>query len=405
MAHIPSEIQDGPPKDESTDSEASIRSSLYDYTLTRDSVLRSMIEEYAFQALSEDLVIKRPCYKYSVSETDEVNNFLSLTFPQKLWNIVGSDQFESIWWDERGTCIVINEELFQKEVLERKAPFRIFETKTMKSLIQQLNLYGFSKKRQTFQRSDSRPVFLEEENNISLLSKLQTYYNPNFKRGHPQLLLRMKRRVGINNVSPISSLVQDNKKHVKASVNKDDCNSEFLPEISRESAFSASTSLSVPFIQKPHTIQTVTNTNALSPCDLPNPSPISVRQTEQIVVDQPAVLKKLGIFNWHSHSSYTQVNGHVEDFATTTASTSQNHIVSPLQSSYSRLMVGSSKFPVRHSDMSSHDSPFLNRQERGNLWFSVPTITYTSASSLSSQLINNHQYMKTMLIKTDLSNM
>lgn len=150
MAHIPSEIQDGPPKDESTDSEASIRSSLYDYTLTRDSVLRSMIEEYAFQALSEDLVIKRPCYKYSVSETDEVNNFLSLTFPQKLWNIVGSDQFESIWWDERGTCIVINEELFQKEVLERKAPFRIFETKTMKSLIQQLNLYGFSKSDKLF---------------------------------------------------------------------------------------------------------------------------------------------------------------------------------------------------------------------------------------------------------------
>ena len=105
-----------------------------------------MIEEYALQALSEDLVINRPFYKYSVSETDEVNDFLSLTFPQKFWNIVESDQFESIWWDERGTCIVINEELFKKEVLERKAPFRIFETKTMKSLIRQLNLYGFSKK-------------------------------------------------------------------------------------------------------------------------------------------------------------------------------------------------------------------------------------------------------------------
>uniref|UniRef100_A0A4W2BNJ9 HSF-type DNA-binding domain-containing protein n=1 Tax=Bos indicus x Bos taurus TaxID=30522 RepID=A0A4W2BNJ9_BOBOX len=383
MAHIPSEIQDGPPKDESTDSETSIRS-LYDYTLTRDSVLRSMIEEYAFQALSEDLVIKRPCYKYSVSETDEVTNFLSLTFPQKLWNIVESDQFESIWWDERGTC---------SEVLERKAPFRIFETKSMKSLIRQLNLYGFSKKRQTFQRSASLPVFLEEENNISLLSKLQTYYNPNFKRGHPQLLLRVQRRVGINNVSQISSLVQDNKKHVKASVNEDDRNSEFIPEISRESAFSASTRLPVPFIQKPHTIQIVTNTNALSPCDLPNhPSPISVRQTEQILVNQPAVLKKLSIFNWHSHSSYTQVNGPIEDFATTTTSTSQNHIVSPLQSTYSGLMVEPSKFPVRHSDMS------------GNSWFSVPTSTYTSASSLSSQLINNHHYMETMLIKTDLSN-
>ena len=153
------------------------RSSLYDCTLPRDLVLRSMIEEYAFQALSEDLVIKRPCYKYSVSETDEVNTFLSLTFPQKLWNIVESDQFESIWWDERGTCIVINEELFKKEVLERKAPFRIFETKTMKSLIRQLNLYGFSKKRQTFQRSASLPVFLEEENNISLLSKVFQHFH------------------------------------------------------------------------------------------------------------------------------------------------------------------------------------------------------------------------------------
>ena len=96
MAHISSEIQDGPPKNESTGSETSIRSSLYDYT-TGDSVLRSMIEEYAFQALSEDLVIKRPQYTYSLSERDEVNDFLSLTFPQKLWNIVESDQFESVW--------------------------------------------------------------------------------------------------------------------------------------------------------------------------------------------------------------------------------------------------------------------------------------------------------------------
>ena len=50
MAHISSEIEDGPPKDESTRSENSIRSYWYDYT-TGDSVLRSTIEEYAFQAL------------------------------------------------------------------------------------------------------------------------------------------------------------------------------------------------------------------------------------------------------------------------------------------------------------------------------------------------------------------
>ncbi|KAI4529188.1 hypothetical protein MG293_020862 [Ovis ammon polii] len=170
MAHISSEIQDGPPKGESTGSETSIRSYWYDYT-TGDSVLRSMIEEHAFQPLAEDLVIKRPHYTYSVSETDDVNDFLSLTFPQKLWNIVESDQFESIWWDETGTCRVINEELFRKEVLERKEPFRKFETKSKKRLIRQLNLYGVNKNRQTVQRSAALPVFLEEENNISLLRK------------------------------------------------------------------------------------------------------------------------------------------------------------------------------------------------------------------------------------------
>ena len=146
MAHISSEIQDVPPKDESTGSETSIRSSLFDYTLTGDKVLRSVIEEYAFQALYEKVVIKRPRYTFSVSKTGELNASLSLTFPQKLWAILESDQFESIWWDESGTCIVINEELFKKEVLERKGPFRVFETNSMKSLIQQLNLYGFSKK-------------------------------------------------------------------------------------------------------------------------------------------------------------------------------------------------------------------------------------------------------------------
>ena len=66
---------------------------------------------------------------------------------------------------------MISEEHFKKVVLERKVPFRIFETYSMKSLVRQLNLYGFSKKHQIFQKSASLPEFLEEEN-ISLLSKV-----------------------------------------------------------------------------------------------------------------------------------------------------------------------------------------------------------------------------------------
>ena len=63
-------------------------------------------------------------------------------------------------------------------------------------------------------------------------------------------------------------------KQVSKKKKKDDHKSEFLPETSGESALSASTSLSVPFIQKPHTSQIFANTSAVSPCDLPTPSAI-----------------------------------------------------------------------------------------------------------------------------------
>ncbi|XP_054567078.1 heat shock transcription factor, Y-linked [Eptesicus fuscus] len=171
MAHVSSEIQIVSPNDGSNDSETSFRSALCDHTYPEDSELRSMIEEYAFQALCEETLIKRPRYTFCASEPDEDNDFLSMTFPRKLWKIVESDQFKSIWWDENGTSIVINEDLFKKEVLERKAPFRIFETESMKSLVRQLNLYGFSKMRQNFQRSASLADFLAEEKEVSVLSK------------------------------------------------------------------------------------------------------------------------------------------------------------------------------------------------------------------------------------------
>ena len=194
----------------------------------------------------------------------------------------------------------------------------------------------------------------------------------------------MKRRVGIKNVSPISSLVRDyKKKRVRARDNTDDRNSNFLPETSGQSAFSASTSLSVPFIRKPYTRQTEANRSALSPCDFPSPSSISVRQTEQIVIDQPAVLNQVSLLNRRSHSSYTQANGLIESFTTTITAVSQTRIASPLQSSYFGLTVEPSKFPVRYSDMSAYDSPFPNLQQRGNSWSPVPRIRDTSASSLS----------------------
>uniref|UniRef100_A0A8C8ZL58 HSF-type DNA-binding domain-containing protein n=1 Tax=Prolemur simus TaxID=1328070 RepID=A0A8C8ZL58_PROSS len=381
MEHVSSEIQDVSPKDESTGSEASIRSPFREHTFPGDLDLRSMIEENAFQVLSERSLVKRPRYTFSASKPDKDNDFLSLTFPRKLWKIVESDQFKSIWWDDNGTSIVINEELFKKEVLERKAPFRIFETDSMKSLIRQLNLYGFSKMRQSFQRSASLADFLAEEKEGSILSKLQFYHNPNFKRGCPQLLLRMKRRVGIKNSSPLSaSLVQDfNKKHFRAGSNIN-YNSGLVAETSGESLFSASTNLNVPLIRNPSTSQSIANATEPVKSDFSPSSSTSARPSEQIATVQHTILNQLTTFHMHSHSSYTQANGHIVNFVTTT--TSQYHVISPLQNNYVGLMMEPPTFPTRYSGLSVNEAPISNLPA-GNPWFPMPVIADRSAASLS----------------------
>lgn len=161
-------------EDEMAHSAISISSSLlHDKTAAGDSVLRSMIEENAFQVLSDGPWVKRSRLALSDDNSVEDNDFLSLTFPKKLWKIVESDQFKSLWWDDDGNCVVIDEELFKKEVLERKGPLRIFETDCMKSFIRQLNLYGFSKMRQSFQRSASLVEFLAEEKAAYAFSKVR----------------------------------------------------------------------------------------------------------------------------------------------------------------------------------------------------------------------------------------
>ena len=109
---------------------------------------------------------------FSEEGTGKANIFSSLSFPQKLWLLVESDEFKSIWWGHCGKCIVIAEEMFKAEVLEKRSPLRIFETESMKSFIHQLNLYGFTKMRKDSQRSPSLPEFLAEEDAFSAHKKV-----------------------------------------------------------------------------------------------------------------------------------------------------------------------------------------------------------------------------------------
>ncbi|KAK4814889.1 hypothetical protein QYF61_001267 [Mycteria americana] len=138
----------------------------------------------------------------SSESVGEANGFSALCFPQKLWKMVESDRFRSIWWSEGGKCVAINEELFKEEVLGRGGPLRVFATQSMKSFLRQLNLYGFTKMQRDFQRSASLPEFLAEEAAASAHSQILYYYNPSFNREHPHLLEKCKRRVGVKRRAP-----------------------------------------------------------------------------------------------------------------------------------------------------------------------------------------------------------
>uniref|UniRef100_A0A8C3K753 HSF-type DNA-binding domain-containing protein n=1 Tax=Calidris pygmaea TaxID=425635 RepID=A0A8C3K753_9CHAR len=122
----------------------------------------------------------------SSERAGEANEFSSLHFPQKLWKLVESPQFQSIWWSEGEKCVAINEGLFKEEVLGRGGPQRVFGMNTMKSFLRQMNLYGFTKLKRDVQTSASLPEFL-----------ILYYYNPSFNRNHPHLLESCKRRVGV----------------------------------------------------------------------------------------------------------------------------------------------------------------------------------------------------------------
>ena len=87
---------------------------------------RLLLEESTFQALRQEPLLKR-LHTECVALPRGEGSLLSLPFPRKWWTIINSHHFVSIWWEEDGTCIGINEELF-KNILERVGSDKVFET-------------------------------------------------------------------------------------------------------------------------------------------------------------------------------------------------------------------------------------------------------------------------------------
>uniref|UniRef100_A0A8B9M7P9 HSF-type DNA-binding domain-containing protein n=1 Tax=Accipiter nisus TaxID=211598 RepID=A0A8B9M7P9_9AVES len=94
-------------------------------------------------------------------------------FQNKLWKMVESNQFMSIWWSEGGKCIAVNEDLFKQKCWAGQDLCVLLLTESMKSFIRQLNAYGFTKVRRDFQRSAYLPEFLAEDDAAAAHSKVQ----------------------------------------------------------------------------------------------------------------------------------------------------------------------------------------------------------------------------------------
>ena len=60
--------------------------------------------------------------------SEEVNNaVLGLSLPRKLWMIVEDAAFTSVHWNDEGDMVVIEADLFQVEVFQRRGTDRIFD--------------------------------------------------------------------------------------------------------------------------------------------------------------------------------------------------------------------------------------------------------------------------------------
>ncbi|XP_027886421.1 heat shock factor protein 5 isoform X2 [Xiphophorus couchianus] len=154
-------------------------------------------------AFSEEaLPLSIACSSYTNESMDDANNFNPGNinpniFPAKLWRLVNNPADGAIRWDSRGQVIVIDQQLFETQILSPTSrtfnSTDTFKTTNFSSFVRQLNLYGFKKV--------DLPADHEEEAGNRLYHH---FHNPNFQRSCPQLLENLVR------------LTVDNKAKLKA---------------------------------------------------------------------------------------------------------------------------------------------------------------------------------------------
>ncbi|KAM8983959.1 heat shock transcription factor, Y-linked-like isoform 1-T2 [Ara ararauna] len=165
---------------------------------------RRLTEENDLQVWPDKswIPIMQSCFSEISAKT---NPSSARSFLMRLWNTVGSHHFKSVWWTDDGNCIVIAENLFRKEVLGRSGPQKIFETKSMRGFILQLNVHGFCKMEEDSLITTSIEELQELAEAGPGLGKMFFYYNPFFKRDYPNLLKMFTESAGNRERAPSTS--------------------------------------------------------------------------------------------------------------------------------------------------------------------------------------------------------
>ncbi|XP_035178442.1 heat shock transcription factor, Y-linked-like [Oxyura jamaicensis] len=168
-----------------------------DKRAARDAALGSIKEENTSEGSRGEPCTKRVHLHFSEESSGKANDLSPQSFLKTLWEIAGSNRFQSLWWGDDGNCIVIAEKLFKRELLTRRGPLKTFEIDSMKTFIHQLHLHGFCKMQWDLTRSSSYDEFLADKEAISAFNKLLFYHNPYFKRDYPHLLRRCKQSTSL----------------------------------------------------------------------------------------------------------------------------------------------------------------------------------------------------------------
>ncbi|XP_041096956.1 heat shock factor protein 5 [Polyodon spathula] len=122
-------------------------------------------------------------------------------FPAKLWRLVNSPENRSICWDSRGEGVIIDQHMFECELLSPMKPtgepVDLFKTTNFTSFIRQLNLYGFRKV--VLGSGGSAGNDINPGGDLVVAEGiLHHFHNPHFKKDHPELLVNLKRLTSAN---------------------------------------------------------------------------------------------------------------------------------------------------------------------------------------------------------------